>query len=199
LAVRPEGANFGDIGSSHEMDIKLHLTVGMKTTPKDKIPNANIEAITALEKASLESRTSGERVGDAIARHAGRSWFIVLHAIWFVAWVIMNSHISPFPSFDPYPYQFLTFVVSLEAIFLSLFILMSQNRATRQADDRTHLDLQINLLAEQESTKMLQMLSELCDHHGLSKCKDLELEQLTEATKPEQLLKDLRDSLPHNT
>jgi uncharacterized membrane protein len=199
LAVRPEGADLGDIGSSHEMEIKLHLTVGMKTTPKDKIPNANIKAITALEKASLESRTSGERVGDAIARHAGRSWFIALHAGWFVAWVIMNSRISPFPPFDPYPYPFLTFVVSLEAIFLSLFILMSQNRANRQADDRAHLDLQINLLAEQEATKMLQMLQELCDHHGLSIGKDPELEQLTAATRPEQLLDDLRASLPHNS
>lgn len=87
----------------------------------------------------------------------------------------MNSGLVGIHPFDPYPYQFLTFVVSLEAIFLSLFILMSQNRATRQTDARSQLDLQINLLAEQEATKMLQMLQSLCKHQGLAVADDPEI------------------------
>ena len=76
--------------------------------------------------------------------------------------------------FDPFPYAFLTLVVSLEAIFLSLFILMSQNRAALHADRRAHLDLQINLLAEHESTKTLELLKALCEHHGLACSQDPE-------------------------
>jgi len=98
--------------------------------------------------------------------------------------------------FDPFPYQFLTLVVSLESIFLSLFILMSQNRSTNQADQRNHLDLQINLLAEHENTKMLQMLQALCAHHGLAISSDPEIVQLAKRTEPQQVLEELKDNLP---
>jgi uncharacterized membrane protein len=138
-------------------------------------------------------------MGDAIAHRAGRLWFISAHAIWFGGWILLNAGLVPgIRAFDPYPYQFLTFVVSLEAIFLSLFILMSQNRGNKQADSRSHLDLQINLLAEQESTKMLQMLQKLCEHHNLSIAHDPELELLTNPTEPETLLKELKENLPEN-
>lgn len=163
------------------------------------ITRENITAITAMEQAALDSRSTGERLGDSIAKQAGRSWFIAAHAFWYLAWVVANSGIVPgLKPFDPFPYQFLTFVVSLEAIFLSLFILMSQNRGNRQAEDRSHLDLQINLLSEQESTKMLQMLHSLCEHHGLTHGQDPEVEMLKAPTKPEELLKELKASLPEN-
>ena len=100
--------------------------------------------------------------------------------------------------FDPFPYQFLTFVVSLEAIFLSLFILMSQNRANKQADARSHLDLQINLLAEQEATKMLEMLQSLCEYHKLAVARDPEVDLLKSPTKPAELLTELQEHLPGN-
>ena len=87
-------------------------------------------------------------------------WFIVLHAFWFAVWVGLNAgEGSRLVRFDPFPYPLLTMIVSLESIFLSLFILMSQNRSARQADQRSHLDLQINLLSEQENTKMISMLN----------------------------------------
>jgi uncharacterized membrane protein len=159
----------------------------------------NIAAISEMEKAALEERTRGERFGDALARSAGQMWFITIHALWFGAWIIVNRGIIPgVRPFDPYPFPFLTFVVSLEAIFLSLFILMSQNRASRQADARANLDLQINLLSEQEATKMLQMLKKLCEHHGLTHCTDPELQYLASPTEPEDLLRDLKKSLPEN-
>ena len=87
-------------------------------------------------------------------------------------------------------------MVSLEAIFLSLFILISQNRSSRQADARSHLDLQINLLAEQESTKMLQMLQSLCKYHHLAIADDVELENVIAPTEPAELLKELEAKLP---
>jgi uncharacterized membrane protein len=158
---------------------------------------SNITTITRLEKEAMDCRSSGERLGDAIARQAGRSWFIMAHAIWFGGWIFANANVIPgIKAFDPFPYQFLTLVVSLEAIFLSLFILMSQNRANRQADSRAHLDLQINLLTEQESTKILQTLQRLCAHLHVNLEDNAELDALTSTTKPEELLQELKEKLP---
>jgi uncharacterized membrane protein len=84
----------------------------------------------------------------------------------------------------------------LEAIFLSLFILMSQNRASAQADRRAHLDLQINLLAEIESSKTLELLKALCEHQNLACSRDPELAELISRTKPSEILHILRSSLP---
>ena len=159
----------------------------------------NVSAITAMEEAAIASRSCGERISDAVAHHAGRTWFIVAHAAWFGGWILLNTGIMPgIRPFDRFPYQFLTFVVSLEAIFLSLFILMSQNRANKQADSRSHLDLQINLLAEQESTKMLEMLQSLCEHHKLPVARDPEVDLLKSPTKPAELLTELQEHLPNN-
>ena|SRR5438067_6712776 len=160
---------------------------------------ANVSAIMSIEREAVAARSIGERLGDLIARQAGRLWFIVAHLIWFAVWVLFNAGLIPsLGAFDRYPYQFLNFVVSLEAIFLSLFILMSQNRANKQADARTHLDLQINLLAEQEATKMLQMLQKLCEHHKLIIAKDPELGRLMNPTEPEVVLKELKENLPES-
>lgn len=156
----------------------------------------NIAAVCKIEEDALRARSHGERLGDAVARHAGRIWFIGAHALWFTLWISINTGLLPIRPFDQFPFPFLTFVVSLEAIFLSLFILMSQNRAQRQADARAHLDLQINLLAEQESTKMLQLLQCLCAHHGLAVADDPELEYLQNRTEPGELLDDLKKQLP---
>jgi uncharacterized membrane protein len=169
-----------------------------KAQPRKSSASANnISAIAAMERDATECRSMGERMGDAIANYAGRLWFIALHAVWFAVWIAWNTGALPhLRAFDPFPFEFLTFMVSLEAIFLSLFILMSQNRASKQADDRSHLDLQINLLAEQESTKMLQMLQKLCEHHNLKIASDPEVELLQKKTHPETLLQELKDSLP---
>jgi uncharacterized membrane protein len=150
-----------------------------------------------MEQDAISARSNSERVSDAVARHAGRVWFVSAHAIWFAGWIVLNTgRVWGIQPFDPYPYQFLTFVVSLEAIFLSLFILMSQNRANRQADARAHLDLQINLLAEQESTKVLQMLQSLCAYHSLAAANDPEVENLKTPTEPAKLLRELKAGLP---
>lgn len=177
----------------------------MVESTKQELDNAaeaissNVAKITALEEDALARRTGGERMGDTVARHAGRMWFLLLHVVWFVVWIVINAGAVPgLRTFDPFPYPFLTLVVSLESIFLSLFILMSQNRATRQADSRSHLDLQINLLAEQESTKILQMLQQLCALHGLAVARDPEVDVLTKSTKPEELLGELNERLPEN-
>jgi uncharacterized membrane protein len=90
---------------------------------------------------------------------------LVLHVVWFTLWVLANLSLIPgIKPFDPFPFQFLTMTVSLEAIFLSLFVLASQNRLTAQADKRSNLDLQIDLLAEREMTAVLQLLQDIARH-----------------------------------
>ena len=86
-------------------------------------------------------------------------------------------------------------VVSLEAIFLTLFVLMSQNRSNIQADQRNQLDLQVNLLAEHENTKMLQMLKAICAYHGLAVGNDPEVAELATRTDPRALVDDIKRTL----
>jgi uncharacterized membrane protein len=107
--------------------------------------------------------TKAERISDAISRFAGSQTFILIHLVWFGLWILMNEGLVPeVRIFDPFPFNLLTMVVSLEAILLTSFVLITQNRMGRQADKRDHLDLQVNLLAEQEITKVLQMLDKIC-------------------------------------
>jgi uncharacterized membrane protein len=87
-------------------------------------------------------------------------------------------------------------IVSLESIFLSLFILMSENRSSRVADERNHLDLQINLLAVDENTKILQMLQAICEHHRLPIGNDPEIKAMTKRTEVKDVLSELKDNLP---
>ena len=90
----------------------------------------------------------------------------------------------------------LSTVVLLEAIFLSLFILVNQNLASRRADERAHLDLQVNLLSEREATKMLQLLQALCAYHGLSAADDAEVTELLRETEPAIIARELERQLP---
>jgi uncharacterized membrane protein len=87
-------------------------------------------------------------------------------------------------------------IVSLESIFLSLFILMSQNRSGVQAEQRNHLDLQINLLSEDENTKMILMLQALCKHHQLAIADDPEIVALAKRTDLQEVVADLKENLP---
>jgi uncharacterized membrane protein len=166
--------------------------VGMKSA---STTHRNIRTISAIEREVLAQRSFAARVGDLIANHAGRMWFIAAHAVWFAIWIGLNmkGHGS---AFDPFPFALLTMIVSLESIFLSLFILMSQNRSSQQADQRNHLDLQINLLSEHENTKMLQMLVALCEHHGLAISKDQEISELARRTEPREVIEDIKSNLP---
>jgi uncharacterized membrane protein len=90
--------------------------------------------------------------------------FMVLHAVWFAAWIVLSSTRY---AFDRFPYSLLNLVVALEAVFLTSVVLLTQNHMTRLADRRAHLDLQLNLLAEQELTAMLHMLHGLCAQAGV--------------------------------
>ena len=125
----------------------------------------NVQAIKRWEHGILLARSKAEQVSDWIACTAGSGPVLVLHVVWFAAWMTVNvGAIGAVRPFDPFPFPFLTMTVSLEAIFLALFVLASQNRLTRQTDKRSHLDLQIDLLAEREMTAVLQLLQDIVRH-----------------------------------
>jgi uncharacterized membrane protein len=125
----------------------------------------NILAVAELEHRAFHERSPMERITDAITEAAGTLTFVGLHAVIFAVWIGINMR-NPHP-FDPFPFSLLNVAVSLEAIFLTSFVLMTQSRMTQQGDKRAHLDLQVNLLAEQELTTMLHMLHALCQRAGV--------------------------------
>jgi uncharacterized membrane protein len=125
----------------------------------------NVQAIKRWERAILLARSTAEQVSDWIACTAGSGPVLALHVVWFGGWVTVNAGAIPgIAPFDPFPFPFLAMTVSLEAIFLALFVLASQNRLARQADKRSHLNLQIDLLAEREMTAVLQLLQDIARH-----------------------------------
>jgi uncharacterized membrane protein len=123
----------------------------------------NVEAIAKLERESLLQRSAAEQISDVITRFTGSITFVVLHVLLFAVWVLVNLNLIPgIAPFDPFPFGILTLIVSTEGVFLAIFILISQNRMSRQAERRAHLDLQISILSEQEMTMMLRMQQKLC-------------------------------------
>jgi len=98
---------------------------------------------------------------------------------------------------DPFPFILLTMFVSMEGVILALFVLMKQNRMSRRADQRDHLHLQVNLLAEKEITTMLQLQQHLMSHLGMSEvAHDSQVQQLAEETAVENLADELKEKLP---
>jgi uncharacterized membrane protein len=138
-----------------------------------------------LAQKARDDRSPIDRITDAVAQVAGSTPFVVVHALWFTAWVVFNS--TRF-AFDPFPYSLLNLVVALEAVLLTSVVLMTQNHMTRLADRRAHLDLQVNLLAEQELTAMLHMLNALCLNAGVRVAiRDERVEQLLAETNIAEL------------
>lgn len=152
--------------------------------------NSNIEKIAAIESEERARLSRGQLLAEAVARFCGSMAFVYLHIFWYGGWIVANSATERL-RFDPYPFTFLTLVVSLEAIFLSTFILISQNHETRLAEKRNHLDLQINLLAEQESTKTLELLQRVAREIGIDCADDPETIALLEPVDPEALVKEI--------
>ncbi|MCW3060542.1 MAG: hypothetical protein JWQ02_2363 [Capsulimonas sp.] len=151
----------------------------------------NIHTIDRLRIEAAQARKTPDRVSDAITDFSGRLLFVYVHIVWFGAWIALNTGKLGVRPFDPYPYGLLTMVVSLEAIFLSTFVLISQNRLSEEADRRAELSLQIGLLTEHEVTRVLRMLDAVQDKLGIENDEDIELAQLELATKPEDVLAEI--------
>lgn len=158
------------------------------------VTRENVQAMRRLEELAVAKRSLADRVAEFVARFCGSITFVWIHALLFTAWIGWNA-LPGLAHFDPYPFTFLTLCVSLEAIFLSSFILISQNYEMRITERRSRLDLQINLLSEQENTKMLQLLDRMARKMGLYEDDDPEIEALEQATRPETLARQIEDAI----
>jgi uncharacterized membrane protein len=171
------------------------MTSGTKHKPRSvaDVTRENVRAMQKLDELAVAQRGFADRVAEFVARFCGSIVFVWIHVALFAGWILWNV-LPGTTHFDPYPFTFLTLCVSLEAIFLSSFILISQNYEMRITERRNQLDLQINLLAEQENTKMLQLLERIARQVGAASEEDPEVRVLEQATKPETLARQIEES-----
>lgn len=151
----------------------------------------DVETVARLERQSLARRSFSERLSDKVVTVFGTVPFAVANLVAMALWVLVNLGAVPgLDPFDPFPFGILALAVSAEGVLLVVFILISQNRMMRQADERAHLHLQVSALAEREATKMLQLLEAIHRHLGLGD-PDEEVQALAGDTQ----LDDLADKL----
>ncbi len=154
----------------------------------------NIATIARAREHHEQSRSTQDRLADFITAFSGSMLFVYAHMVWFAVWVVLNLGLVGFQPFDPFPFGLLTLVVSLEAIFLSTFVLLSQNRQAAVTDQRADMDLQINLLAEYEVTRLLLLVDSIAKKLGVEACDDPELGELEQKVEPEELLKEMNQA-----
>jgi uncharacterized membrane protein len=123
-----------------------------------------------------------------MTRTFGTMSFLIGNAVFFGIWILINTHSIPgIPLFDPFPFSLLTTIVSLEAIILAIFVLISQNRTVKVDDLREEIHLQINLIAEKEITKLMKMTAILLEKHGVDVMHDSELQTLIKPISEEEI------------
>jgi uncharacterized membrane protein len=165
--------------------------------PTRNVVQKNMSAIVEMEHAELHNRTHLDRLSDGINKAVGSVPFALVHFTWFAVWLLINTgRVSAVSIFDPFPFSLLALLVSMEAVFLSVFVLMSQRRMMRQADKRAHLDLQVNLLAEQELTAILSLVQALCKKHGVDILSDEHVDDLVKETDVQGLASEIDEQLP---
>jgi uncharacterized membrane protein len=173
----------------------LESLYGMLTPERAAQTEKQREQYKTFRAKAREQRGWLERIADVITAFSGSITFAVLHAIWFVTWVLINTgKIPAIAQFDPYPFGLLTMIVSLEAIFLSVFVLISQNRDTQISDLRAELDFHINKQTEQEVTKIITMVHEIHQHLGLQKGKgvDKEVEAMSKHLDSDKIAEQIK-------
>ena len=152
-------------------------------------------AIGAIKAQHAAYRSPLERFVDRLNGIASSTTFLVVHLVWFAVWILWNTGLLGFRKFDPYPFGFLTMVVSLEAIFLSIFVLMAQQRESAIAELREELSLQISLRVEQEVTKTLQLVAGLYTRMGHRVSDDPELHHMLQPLDVRGIERDLLEQI----
>jgi uncharacterized membrane protein len=157
----------------------------------------NIDAIAKLEHDAHNRRTSTERVSDVIMKVVANMEFLLVQLVLISCWSLVNLHVIPgLKAFNPFPFGVLA-LVSSESMFLTIFVLISQSRMARQSERRSHLDLQVGMLSEQELTTILQMLQKLCQHLGVNvDSSKQEVQSFSKTTDVHKLASELENKLP---
>lgn len=164
-----------------------------------RLVQRNIRAMMRVRGRQDERRPWSDRVADKISRFAGSMWCVGVHLVYFGAWLTLNSkYVNIIEHWDPYPFVMLAMLASVEAIFLSTFVLISQNRMQRLADQRAELDLQISLVTEQELSRAIVMLDGIAERVGSTKRPPrAELEDAERDLNPEKIAQQIEESDAH--
>ncbi len=181
----------------HEEEGAIDITAreGEGSTERRKRRYVANLAFGAIKAQHSAHRNLLERFVDALNDVASSVWFLVLHVIWFVIWLAWNSGALPVHPFDPYPFGMMTTIVSLEAIFLSIFVLMAQKRESAIAELREELGLQVSLRVEQELTKTLQLVAGLYTRLGHRVSDDPELHHMLQPLDVKAIERDLLEQI----
>ena len=156
------------------------------------IVERNIQSLLHEREQDEASLSWSDRAAQHISAFSGSMKFVFLHALLYGLWILVNLPWFPpvVPKFDP-TYVVLAMFASVESIFLSTFILITQNRMMRLADRRADLNLQVNLLAEHEITRLIQMNAAICTRLGLDEGKKTDIAELAQDVRPEKVLETL--------
>jgi len=169
------------------------------TTPEAKVLRHQRQLIKSFRSKYNAKRKWYNKFADWMTGASGTILFLILNFIWFGGWVIWNNGLIPgLMPFDPYPYSFLTMIVSLEAIMLSIIVLISENRQADIADLREEIDFNINVRAEQEITKILNILDEIHDHLGLNPEDDEDLIEMKKDTNLDEIEQQIANDYDNN-
>ena len=155
------------------------------------VTQKNIESVLTQEEAVRRNTPEIYRLVHRMATFCGSLAFLGINLAWFTVWISYNL---AYQSFDPYPFPLLMLLVSLEAIFLSLLILISQNMSATESERRHHLDLQINLLAERETTAILRLLTHMAEKLDIETQHKAEAVSFSQQTNAEAVLKQIVDA-----
>jgi uncharacterized membrane protein len=156
-----------------------------------RVVDRNIRALLEHRQEQQGSRSRQERIADAVTRFTGSMRFVYIHLVIFGTWIVINLGLLPgIPRFDP-SFVVLAMIASVEAIFLSTFVLISQNRMAALADKRADLDLQVSLLAEHEITRLITLVTAMAERMGLDQAHDPELSELARDVRPENVMETM--------
>jgi len=152
--------------------------------------------LRSIKAKADAKRTTSEKIADWMTSHFGSIAFLLLNSLIFIAWLVINSErTKELPNFDPFPFNLLTTMVSLEAIILAIFVLISQNRSMKVDDLREEVHLQINLIAEKEITKVMKMMVLLLKKNDIDVSEDPELKKLLKPISEEEIEKILEKEI----
>jgi uncharacterized membrane protein len=165
-----------------------------QTRSIEELTQRNVAIIAEMERQASEVSTRGEHIADWLAQLVGSWWFLLGQTVILFLWIILNLT-AWFNRWDPYPFILLNLALSFQAAYTAPILMISHNRQGKVIERRNHLDLQINLLAEQETTEILRLLRLLCKHTGVRLEQEGNGQVLQEPTEPARILKQIEEEI----
>ncbi len=160
----------------------------------EELTRRNVSVIAEMEKEAARVRTRGERIADRIATTVGSWTFIIAQSVALALWITLNVA-AWVNRWDPYPFVLLNLGLSLQSAYAAPILMISQNRQAKLSERRHHLDLQVNMLAEQETTEILRLLRLLCERSGVSIDREKNGRIFEEETKHAEIVRQIQGEI----